>query len=72
MGVDEARGEEFARAIDLNCILDEGICLVSLPRSGGDGGDLATGEMDGAIAKDSAGDGIYDVDVLKDICLRRW
>lgn len=74
MGVDEARGEEFAGAIDVSRILDGGCggLVFLLLRGCGDGGDLAAGEMDGAIGKDGAGDGIYDADVLEDICLGRW
>lgn len=72
MGVDEAWGKEFTGAIDMGCILNEGNGVVFILQSGGDRGDLAVGEVDGAIGKDGAGDGIYDVDVLEDICLGRW
>lgn len=74
MGVDEAWGEEFTGAIDVGCILDEGgsglVFLLQI--GGGDGGDLAAGETDGAIGKYGAGDGIYDVDIFEDIRLGSW
>lgn len=71
VGVDEAGGEEFPGAIDGNCILEKGNCLDVRLSGAGDAGDFAVGEVDVAMGEDSAGNGVYNVDVLENVGLRR-